>query len=273
MKKTAMQKNARAPQKKFKCPQCGKSFQSAQGLSGHVRYLHPKPKRAASVPPPLAKQKAKIDAPALVSSTGAREHLEAAFAVLSQRVQETQAEISRLVALKAEEEMIRRELEAVKVTLQVFGERELVAEYKGETKGAKESTAPGTQEAAGAGEDLSQGEQRELSADAVPESIADDRNRQRPVAGRAKSGRNGQSERANRRDAPEFTGNKTEFVRAIIRSRGSAGAAPKDIDQVFMERGIERSKNVIYNALHSLVRQKKLKKKDGNYFYMESAGE
>jgi hypothetical protein len=48
---------------------------------------------------------------------------------------------------------------------------------------------------------------------------------------------------------------------------------PRDIDQVFTERGIERSKNVIYNALHSLVRQKKLKKKDGNYFYMERAGE
>lgn len=36
---------------------------------------------------------------------------------------------------------------------------------------------------------------------------------------------------------PEFIGNKTEFVRAVVQSRGSAGAAPKDIDQVFTERG------------------------------------
>ena len=48
------------------------------------------------------------------------------------------------------------------------------------------------------------------------------------------------------------------------------GAAPKEIDQVFAERGIEKSKNVIYNALFSLVRQKKLKKKDGQYFYIGS---
>jgi uncharacterized C2H2 Zn-finger protein len=69
---------------------------------------------------------------------------------------------------------------------------------------------------------------------------------------------------------PEFTGNKTEFVRALVQSRGSVGAAPKDIDQVFAERGIEKSKNAIYNALVSLVGQKKLKKKDGHYFYVES---
>jgi hypothetical protein len=69
---------------------------------------------------------------------------------------------------------------------------------------------------------------------------------------------------------PEFTGNKTEFVRAVVQSLGSVGAAPKDIDQVFAERGIEKSKNAIYNALVSLVGQKKLKKKDGHYFYVES---
>jgi hypothetical protein len=68
---------------------------------------------------------------------------------------------------------------------------------------------------------------------------------------------------------PEFTGNKTDFVRAVVQSRGSVGAAPKDIDHVFAERGIEKSKNAIYNALVSLVRQKKLKEKDGHYFYLE----
>jgi hypothetical protein len=70
---------------------------------------------------------------------------------------------------------------------------------------------------------------------------------------------------------PEFTGNKTEFVRAVVQSRGSLGAVPKDIEQVFAERGIEKSKNAIYNALVSLVTRKKLKKKDGHYFYLENS--
>ena len=69
---------------------------------------------------------------------------------------------------------------------------------------------------------------------------------------------------------PEFTGNKTEFVRAVVQSRGSVGAAPKDIEQLFAERRIQKSKNAIYNALVSLVTQKKLKKKDGRYFYLEN---
>jgi hypothetical protein len=70
---------------------------------------------------------------------------------------------------------------------------------------------------------------------------------------------------------PEFTGNKTEFVRAVVESRETLGAVPKDIDQVFAERGIEKSRNAIYNALVSLVAQKKLKKKDGQYFYLENS--
>jgi hypothetical protein len=103
----------------------------------------------------------------------------------------------------------------------------------------------------------------------MPESTANDRHRQRGVAGR----RNGQFRGASAREAPEFTGNKTEFVRAVVQSCGSAGAAPKDIDQVFVQRRIEKSKNAIYNALDALVRQKKLKKEEGHYFYVESTSE
>src|SRR4051794_6767620 len=66
MKKTTTPKNPRKPQKQFKCPQCGKSFQNAQGLSGHLRYLHPKPQRPAIIPQPAAKQKTKVGASALV---------------------------------------------------------------------------------------------------------------------------------------------------------------------------------------------------------------
>ena len=58
-------------------------------------------------------------------------------------------------------------------------------------------------------------------------------------------------------------------MRAVVQIRGAAGATPKEIDQVFAERGIEKSKNAIYNALDSLVRQNKLKKKNNQYFHIE----
>jgi uncharacterized C2H2 Zn-finger protein len=224
MKKATAQKNSRPPQKRFQCPQCGKIFQNAQGLSGHLRYLHPKPKRPASVPGPAAKQQAKVSAPAPVSSTGAHEHLKAAFAVLNQRDGEINQAITRLEALKAERETVRRELEAVTAALNLFGESGVAGDEGVETERAKGDTPLDTQEAVGA------------------------------TAGWT----------------PEFTGNKTVFVRAVVQSCGSAGAEPKDIEQVFAERRIEKSRNAIYNALVSLVTQKKLKKKDGRYFYLES---
>ncbi|MGA8596605.1 MAG: hypothetical protein WB676_17995 [Bryobacteraceae bacterium] len=64
---------------------------------------------------------------------------------------------------------------------------------------------------------------------------------------------------------PEFTGNKTDFVRAVVEAHGTSGAAPREIDQAFTTRGIGRSKNLIYSALGALVRQKKLKKKGDRY--------
>ena len=65
----------------------------------------------------------------------------------------------------------------------------------------------------------------------------------------------------------EFTGNKTNLVAAIVEKIGSAGATPKEVDSVFTERKIARSKNLIYNTLSYLVAQKKLVRKDGRYFF------
>lgn len=273
MKKTTPEKSSGKPQGEFKCPQCGKRFQSAQGLSGHVRYLHAEPKRPTAIPEPTAKQQKKVGTPVLIASTGAHEHLQAAFAVLRQREREIEAEIARLEALKPQREIIRKELEAVKATLDVFGERASSADANVEAEGAKVSTAPDTQETVGAREDSTQGEGPEiLETVIVPESTASDRDRHRTVVRRASVPRNGKSRGADV-NAPEFTGNKTEFVRAIVRARGSVGATPKDIDHVFARRRIEKSKNAIYNALDSLVRQKKLRKHEGHYFYQESAND
>ena len=53
---------------------------------------------------------------------------------------------------------------------------------------------------------------------------------------------------------------------AIVKACGISGATPKEVSDVFSARGIARSKNVIYNALSLLVKQRKLEKKDGRYF-------
>jgi hypothetical protein len=64
---------------------------------------------------------------------------------------------------------------------------------------------------------------------------------------------------------PEFTGNKTDFVRAVVEAHGPLGATPRDIDGTFRSRRISRSKNLIYSALSTLVKRKELKKKGDRY--------
>jgi hypothetical protein len=66
--------------------------------------------------------------------------------------------------------------------------------------------------------------------------------------------------------APEFTGNKTDFVRAVVEARGSSGAMPREIDEAFTIHRIDKSKNLIYSSLSALVKQKKLQKKGDRYF-------
>ena len=66
--------------------------------------------------------------------------------------------------------------------------------------------------------------------------------------------------------APVFSGSKTDFVATIVKARGISGATPKEVSEVFSARRIPRSKNLIYNALSLLVKQRKLEKKDGRYF-------
>ena len=64
----------------------------------------------------------------------------------------------------------------------------------------------------------------------------------------------------------EFSGNKTAFILGIVRAHGAAGAAPKEIAEVFTARKIARSDNLIYTTLSALAKQKKLKRRDGRYF-------
>src|SRR5438270_673401 len=82
----------------------------------------------------------------------------------------------------------------------------------------------------------------------------------------ASAGNAGIAQTSGTETAPVFSGSKTDFVAAIVKARGISGATPKEVSDVFSARGIARSKNVIYNALSLLVKQRKLEKKDGRYF-------
>jgi hypothetical protein len=70
----------------------------------------------------------------------------------------------------------------------------------------------------------------------------------------------------------KFTGNKRAVVMEIVKAAGSQGSTPKEIDKVFSQRGIARSRNLIYNTLSLMVQQGKLKRADGRYIASSSAG-
>jgi len=67
-----------------------------------------------------------------------------------------------------------------------------------------------------------------------------------------------------------FTGNKTTLVADIVKSYGEAGVVPKDVEKIFEDRKIQRSKNLVYNTLSYLVGQKKLQRRDGRYFGIQT---
>jgi len=63
-----------------------------------------------------------------------------------------------------------------------------------------------------------------------------------------------------------YAGNKTALVSDIVKSFGSAGATPKDVDAFFNAKNIKRSTNLVYNTLSYLVTRKRLVRRDGKYF-------
>jgi|GEM_PF-4593650 len=66
-------------------------------------------------------------------------------------------------------------------------------------------------------------------------------------------------------DAPAKA-NKTSMVADVVKSFGTEGATPKDVDAYFTAKNIERSKNLVYNTLSYLVARNKLTRRDGKYF-------
>ena len=110
----------------------------------------------------------------------------------------------------------------------------------------------------------------ELSKGAAPSetsSLAEDTpseaspvTHQPPVASEA------EASHAPKAEDVTFKGNKTSMVADIVKSYGSTGASPKDVDAFFTAKKIARSKNLVYNTLSYLVAHKKLVRRDGKYF-------
>lgn len=97
-------------------------------------------------------------------------------------------------------------------------------------------------------------------------NVLDNRSAQSPPTPTQAMKKRSQPQGSETTVTPEFGGNKTDFVRSVVEAQGPSGATPRDIDQAFTTRRIDRSRNLIYNALSALVKQKKLKKKGDRYF-------
>ena len=122
------------------CPHCGKTFQRAQALGGHVRYVHADklglPKVATTKQNaktqgkrrPLKETKTSAAPPAagedkrgkLVLNTGAYEHLATALEMLTQRSRQIEEQLARVETLQAEQDMIRKQIDAINAAMPVF---------------------------------------------------------------------------------------------------------------------------------------------------------
>ena len=125
--------------KALSCPHCGKTFQRAQALGGHVRYVHadklglpkvvttkqnakteekrrPLKETRPSAAPPAA-GKGKRGAPV---NTDAYEHLATALEMLTQRSRQIEEELARVEPLQAEQDIIQKQIDAINAAMPVF---------------------------------------------------------------------------------------------------------------------------------------------------------
>jgi hypothetical protein len=69
----------------------------------------------------------------------------------------------------------------------------------------------------------------------------------------------------------EFNGSRADFVGEVLKQRGSAGVAPSEISAAFATRKVLISKNLVYNVLSSLFKQKRVRKSAGRYYLVAGA--
>jgi hypothetical protein len=66
----------------------------------------------------------------------------------------------------------------------------------------------------------------------------------------------------------EFNGSRSDFVAAVLKQRGAAGVAPAEISAALAVRKVAVSKNLVYNVLSLLFKQKKVRKSGGRYYLL-----
>jgi hypothetical protein len=145
--------------KKLTCPHCGETFQRAQALGAHIRYKHAEtlasrpaaPKKRKKAETPVAEPQPNLETnrvaesvlesvavvaavesmalPASVVSTesvspngGAHHYLKTALAELVDRQHQIDEDLARLQTLQVEREAVGKQINAVKLALQAFGE-------------------------------------------------------------------------------------------------------------------------------------------------------
>jgi hypothetical protein len=66
----------------------------------------------------------------------------------------------------------------------------------------------------------------------------------------------------------EFNGRRSDFVASVLKQRGTEGASPAEISAAFSTRKIAVSKNLVYNVLSAMFKQKKVRRSGGKYYLM-----
>jgi hypothetical protein len=66
----------------------------------------------------------------------------------------------------------------------------------------------------------------------------------------------------------EFNGSRSDFVASVINQRGAAGITPQEISAAFAARKIAISKNLVYNVLSLMFKQKRVRKSGGRYYHI-----
>jgi hypothetical protein len=68
-----------------------------------------------------------------------------------------------------------------------------------------------------------------------------------------------------------FNGSRSDFVASVLQQRGAAGVSPAEISAAFAAHKIEVGKNLVYNVLSLMFKQKRVRKSGGKYYLLSSA--
>jgi len=229
------------------CPFCSKRMPNRAGLASHIRSAHAKSyakwrnqshsHNAAKPPAPARVQVASAPEPAPIANLKVREKASIApqdptLALLNKAYKQLNERKQAVEEQLQRFDDLRKELEAIDVQIESL---ETTLGVFG-ANNAPPQAPPDTDEA--------------TSAPPAAEPVKE----------------KGTAKAAKADEEPEFTGNKREFVKQLVKTSGTSGITPTEIDRILTDHKIPRGKNLIYNALSILVKQGSMRRKDGRYF-------